>query len=100
MRRLIVTREAAAGIRTAYQWYETQEAGLGREISRAVEAAVTRGQRNPQSFRVASDPFRRALVRRFPFEVFYEYDAEQVVVHMVFHTSQDPAKWRSRLGLS
>ena len=47
----------------------------------------------------SSDHFRRALVRRFPFEVFYEFDDTRVIVHLVFHTSQDPAKWRARLGL-
>ena len=99
MRRLVVSREAAADIRTVYRWYEKQQAGLGREFSRAVEAAVSRVRPSPQSFRPASDHFRRTLVRRFPFEIFYEFDAERVIVHLVFHTSQDPAKWRSRLGI-
>ena len=99
MRRLIVSREAAADIRTAYKWYERQETGLGREFSRAVDAAISRVHRSPQSFRSASDHFRRALVRRFPFEVFYEFDTERVIVHLVFHASQDPVKWRSRLGI-
>jgi len=39
-------------------------------------------------------------VRRFPFEVLYTFDDESVVVHLVFHTSQDPSKWRERLGIS
>ena len=43
-------------------------------------------------------PSHRAFVRRFPFEVFYQFDDKLVVVHLVFHTSQDPGKWRERLG--
>ena len=100
MRRLIVSREAGADIKATYRWYEAQEFGLGLQFRLAVEAATSQVQRTPERFRIASDHFRRALVRRFPFEVFYEFDDERVIVHLVFHTSQDPEKWRARLGLS
>ena len=99
MRRLIVAPEAGADIKAAYRWYEAQQPGFGRQFKLAVEAVTSRIHRAPESFRVASDHFHRALVRRFPFEVFYEFDDERVVIHLVFHTSQDPAKWRERLGL-
>jgi plasmid stabilization system protein ParE len=99
MRRLIFSPQAGADIKSIYRWYESQRPGLGREFKLAVEAATSRIRRAPQSFRIASNPFHRALVRRFPFEVFYEFDDERVVIHLVFHTSQDPNKWRERLGL-
>jgi plasmid stabilization system protein ParE len=41
--------------------------------------------------------YRRGLVRRIPNAIFYEYAAEKVTVYGVFHTSQDPDKWRQRL---
>ncbi|MGB6044976.1 MAG: type II toxin-antitoxin system RelE/ParE family toxin [Pirellulales bacterium] len=41
--------------------------------------------------------YRRAIVQRFPYVIFYEIDAETVVVYSVFHTAQDPRKWRERL---
>ena len=97
MRRLI-TPEASADVKAAYRWYESQHRGLGREFRLSVEAATSYLQRSPERFRIAAAPFHRALVRRFPFEIFYEYDDARVVVHLVFHTSQDPEKWRERLG--
>ena len=99
MRRLILSSEAGADIKAIFRWYELQQPGLGREFRLAIEAAISRIRRAPQTFRIASEPFHRVLVRRFPFEVFYEFDDERVVVHLVFHTSQDPNKWRERLGL-
>jgi plasmid stabilization system protein ParE len=39
---------------------------------------------------------RRALVRRFPYAVFYEVEPERIVVYAVFHCSQDPDKWKAR----
>jgi plasmid stabilization system protein ParE len=41
--------------------------------------------------------YRRALVRRFPYVIFYVVEAERIVVYAVFHCSQDPAKWKARL---
>lgn len=41
--------------------------------------------------------YRRALPRRFPFAVFYEYTEATVTVYCVFHTSRDPKKWLKRL---
>ncbi len=99
MRRLILSREAGADIKATHRCHETQQTGLGREFGIPVEAATSRMQRGPASFWIASDTFHRALVRRFTFEIFYEFDPERVVIHLVFHTSQNPGKWRERLGL-
>lgn len=46
----------------------------------------------------AYESYRRGLVRRFPYAVFYEYSSETVTVFAVLHTSLDPDKWRKRLG--
>lgn len=43
------------------------------------------------------EDYRRALVRRFPYAVFYSYEAGAITIHAVFHTVRDPAKWRQRL---
>jgi plasmid stabilization system protein ParE len=40
---------------------------------------------------------RRALIRRFPYAVFYEYSEAAVTVYAVFHSSRDLNKWRQRL---
>ena len=45
-----------------------------------------------------AEHYRRALVRRFPYAVFYEYVKGTVVIYGVFHTSRDPDKWRLRLS--
>jgi hypothetical protein len=46
----------------------------------------------------AIDEFRRAPIRRFPFEIFYELSVDSITIYSVFHCSQDPQKWRKRLG--
>jgi len=47
---------------------------------------------NPEVYRVVYSGFRRCVVRRFPFSVFYTIEGPDVVVHSVFDSRQDPAK--------
>ena len=96
--RVIYTPEAEQDVADAYNWYEAREPGLGENFLRCVEACVLGVQRHPQLYPVAAAQFRRALVRRFPFEVFYEPTEVCITIYSVFHCSQDPQKWRSRLG--
>jgi plasmid stabilization system protein ParE len=96
--RVVYTPEAENDVAESYDWYEGCEPGLGEDFLRCVEACVLGIQRHPQLYPVAVDEFRRALVRRFPFEIFYEADNERIIIYSIFHCSQDPQKWRSRLG--
>ena len=92
------TPEADDDFAVAYAWYEEREPGLGEEFLRAIEACIRGIQRHPEMYPVAVDEFRRAPIRRFPFEIFYEVSAESIAVYSIFHCSQDPQKWRERLG--
>ena len=96
--RVIFTPEASDDVSAAYEWYEEREPGLGEDFLRSVEACLHMALRHPNMFPTAVDDFRRALIRRFPFEIFYEPSGDGLVVYSVFHCSQDPQKWRKRLG--
>jgi plasmid stabilization system protein ParE len=54
-------------------------------------------RRQPEMYALVYETYRRALLRRFPYALFYEYADETVTVYAVFHTSRDPDKWRQRL---
>jgi toxin ParE1/3/4 len=46
---------------------------------------------------IAYESYRRVLVRRFPYAIFYEYLEDSVIVYGIFQCSQNPKKWRNRL---
>jgi plasmid stabilization system protein ParE len=94
---LIIAPEAERDIEEAYDWYEGQRVGLGEEFLSCVDAAIEGICRWPKIYAVIYEHYRRALVRRFPYAVFYEYEENTVTVYCVFHTSQDPEKWIRRL---
>ena len=47
---------------------------------------------------VVHEDYRRSLIRRFPYAVFYEQSETTVTIYAVFQTSPDPDKWRQRLS--
>jgi hypothetical protein len=95
----ILLPAAKADVEAAYLWYENQLLGLGMEFLRCVEASLLSVQRSPLAFQTVHESYRRALVRRFPYAVFFEFDdvSNRCVIYSVFHCSQNPAKWHGRL---
>ena len=95
-RRLIVRPEAEAEMAEAFDWYEDRVPGLGSEFLLCVDAVFSSILRNPQHFPHVHRVVRRALTRRFPYEVFFVEDDERVVVLSVFHAKRNPKRWHER----
>ena len=96
--KLIVAPEAEQDLAEAHAWYEQQRAGLGEEFMSCVDACVQSLRRTPKMHQFVYKNYRRGLVRRFPYAVFYDYENKTVTVYCIFHTSRDPAKWKIRLS--
>ena len=95
---LIVAPEAKLDIAEAYIWYECRRAGLGEEFLSSVDACLEGIRRWLGMYAAIHEDFRRALIRRFPYTIFYEQLPATVTIYAVFHTSRDPDKWRRRLS--
>ena len=96
--RLILAPEVEQDVGQAYAWYETQRAGLGEEYLNCVDACIQGLQRSPEIHAKVHNDYRRAMVRRFPYVIFYEYEKDTVIIYCVFHASRDPDKWKKRLA--
>ena len=96
-RRVIFKPAAEAEMEQAHAWYEQRKAGLGDEFLRCVDACIASLQRNPEAYPVAHKQVRMALVRRFPYLVFYTPEANQITVFLVFHAARDPQMWKRRV---
>jgi plasmid stabilization system protein ParE len=63
----------------------------------AVQAVLDRIGRQPHAHQAVFGNVRRAVVRRFPYCVYYRAEATRVRVISVFHTSRNPSAWQSRV---
>ena len=86
-------RDAAA----ATQWYEKRELGLGSEFVRALEECLSRIQQDPTLHRVIKPPYRKILMRRFPFQVIYEIRDDSFWILAVYHAKRDPQQLQRRM---
>jgi plasmid stabilization system protein ParE len=91
---LVVAPDAELDIAEAYAWYEGRRLGLGEEFLSALDACIESFRRQPHMCCLVYQGYRRSLMRRFPYAVFYEYDETTITIFAVFHTSRDPHKWR------
>lgn len=87
---------AAADVEDAYRWYEAQQPGLGEEFLAAVRAILESMVANPERVPVVHRQTRRALLRRFPYGLYYRIVDDQIVVLACMHGRRNPRRWQSR----
>ena len=90
--RLRYTERAIEDVELAFAWYEKQRRGLGFEFLDCVEVSIKSILENPEMYRIYYSFFRRCVIRRFPFSVFYTVDAAEIVLHSIFGNRQNPEK--------
>ncbi len=78
-------------------WYDDRRDGLGDDFVDAVSAQVDSICRMPELFPIVHEDVRQAILRRFPYVVYFRLVGERVLIVSVFHASRDPESLRSRL---
>jgi plasmid stabilization system protein ParE len=94
--RLVVRPQAQAELLAARRWYDHQRAGLGGEFAREVDLAVSAVLERPLSFPTVHKAIRRAIVRRFPYGVFFRILSDEIVILGIVHGHREPNHWRRR----
>jgi len=94
--RLIVRPDAEADIAAAYDWYEEQREGLGREFLEEVSVAIDAVQAEPLRFPAIFRTLRRALVHRFPYGIFFVARTEAIIVVAAMHLARNPRRIHRR----
>ena len=93
---VIFTPAARAELIVAQDWYEGEAPGLGRRFRQAIDVLAERMSANPRQFPVVFKNVRRALLRRFPYTIFFVVEDETLIVIACFHASRGPLQWQKR----
>ena len=96
MKRLRLTPEAELDLDEAYSWYQAQALQLAVGFLDAVNTCIASIRRHPEAYQLVDPTMRRALLRRFPYAVFYEVGPVEIVVYAVFHGARNPTAWKRR----
>jgi len=69
----------------AISWYEDRREGLGRDFSVAVEQLLGRIALSPNQFARVRGNVRRAVLRRFPYSIYFVVEDDRLLVLAIFH---------------
>ncbi|MBK1814701.1 type II toxin-antitoxin system RelE/ParE family toxin [Luteolibacter yonseiensis] len=81
----------------AYEWYERQEQGAGRYFDRQLLHLLENIRMRPFSFPTSHAVFRKALMRKFPYAVYFQIFDEKIVVIAIIHGARNPRRVRDLL---
>lgn len=91
-----ITEAAEADIRETFRWYREQGQGLEYEFRGSLDACLARVRRGPKEYARVHHEIRRALLKRFPYAVFFVVDESEIAIIGVVHGRRDPTVWQRR----
>lgn len=95
-RRLVIQPQSDLDIQAAAVWYEDQRSGLGARFLDELDHVLRRIVDNPQQFPRLEDEVQRALLRHFPYGVYFHAEEGSINVLAVLHLHRHPEMWKSR----
>jgi len=94
---LKIRPEARLDLLDTFHWYQEQRPGLGLDFKLCVDEVISKLQKRPTIYKKIYHDVRRAVIKRFPFGIFYIEDANTITVLAVLHARRDPVNWKSRI---
>jgi len=85
---LLVRPEAERDLAAARDWYDQKRPGLGDDCLDEIALAFNALAQSPLQARLYFRQFRRVILRRFPYKIFYQVIGDRVIVFRVLHAKQ------------
>ena len=94
---IVVRSSAEKDIAEAIEWYEKQLSGLGARFLNDIDQTINSIKDNPEIYRKVYKDFRRTLLNKFPFGIYYLLESNRVVIFAVYHEKRNPKSWKKRV---
>jgi plasmid stabilization system protein ParE len=95
---LIVRPSAQVDIDEALSWYHQRDPNVAQRLFLEFDVVFDRIRKNPAQFPIVAEPVQRALLRRFPYSVYFIVGGDLAAVVAVLHQRRKPISWRTRDG--
>src|SRR5215204_233903 len=94
--RIVLSPGANADFSSAARWYLNIDPNLASRFLMEIDTLLQRITRMPYAFPVLSGSFRQALLKGFPFTIYYFVKMNVVVVSAIFHQRRSDPPWITR----
>jgi plasmid stabilization system protein ParE len=89
---VVLRSRAERDIEEAYRWYELQQTGLGNQFLDEIGIALRILKEDADRFPLYVRGFRRKILTRFPYNLFFVIERIEVTVARVLHAKQDHSR--------
>lgn len=96
-RAFIILPEAEHEITKAADWYHARNPQLGTAFRRELRSRLAVIRDRPLRFAPIYKNGRAVFLSRFPYQVTYTADDEEIIIVACTHHSRDPDVWMKRL---
>jgi plasmid stabilization system protein ParE len=86
---IVFRLEVKEELSQAYDWYESQRPTLGDEFLDCVDEMINHICLMPEAYPIVYRDVRAAIVKRFPYVVYYRIVSSRVIVTAIFHGRRD-----------
>jgi plasmid stabilization system protein ParE len=91
-----LTPEADQDAQHAISWYDHRDSDIGNEFLQKINDCITSIEQHPEQFPIVYRQMRRALVKRFPYEILFEIEHEEIIIYAIYHCARNPETWKRR----
>ena len=89
---------AERDLQEAYNWVEEHRQGREQFFLQDVGLSLEHLRGFPLIGRLYRGRYRRLLIPRYPFGIFYVAESNRIVIHAILDLRQDPEKFRERFS--
>jgi len=93
---VVFRRIAQIELDEAVSWYERKRVGVSREMRIEIERHLEQIAKQPQRFGRIRGNVRRAVLRRFPYSIYFVHEVDSIVVLAIFHARRTPHNLEDR----
>jgi plasmid stabilization system protein ParE len=90
---LIVRPNAQLDIDEALSWYHQRDPNVAQRFIAELDVVFDRIRENPAQFPPVVEPVHRALLRKFPYSVYFTVGGDFAAVVAVLHQRRKPINW-------
>ncbi len=93
MTTLIVRPSALLDIDEALSWYYQRDPTVAQRLFAELDVIFERIRQNPAQFAFVVEPIQRALLRKFPYSVYFVVVGDLAAIVAVIHQRRKPISW-------
>jgi plasmid stabilization system protein ParE len=98
MYKIIIDARAMEDLKSAKEWYNEQQKGLGKKFADKVKELISDLRKQPLGYAIRYADVRCLIVFKYPYTIHYKVkeDIKTIVIIAVFNTNRNPELWKER----